>query len=61
MEDQLTMIMVCLTNGKQCNEDGFVAEVGNVTHLFCCEDGFKQSVADFTQHLDDDRKHHKNN
>lgn len=61
MKDQLKMIMVCLTNGKECKEDGFVAEVGKETHLFCCEDGFNQSVKDFTQHIDDDRKRYTNN
>jgi hypothetical protein len=49
MNDKLKMIMVCLTHGGQCNEDGYVTDVGTETHLFCCEYGFKQSLEDFKE------------
>jgi hypothetical protein len=41
------IILVCKTKGKQCDEEGFHAQVGNEEHLFCCENGFKESLEDF--------------
>lgn len=51
MEDQLTMICVCLTKtGVSCDESGEVVEVGGKTHLFCCMKGFEQSLIDYQEH-----------
>ena len=41
------IILVCATKGKKCDENGFHATVGNEEHLFCCENGFVQSLEDF--------------
>lgn len=58
---KLEMIMVCLTKGDKCEEDGFIAEVGKETHLFCCQHGFEQSLEDFREFDNQERKGHQNN
>jgi hypothetical protein len=61
MTDKIKMIMVCLTHGEECDGEGFVADVGNQAHLYCCEDGFKQSLKDFADFEDKQRKSYRNN
>ena len=44
---EIKMILVCETKGKKCKQDGFHATVQNEEHLFCCENGFIESMEDF--------------
>lgn len=41
------IILVCATKKKHCEEQGFHVTVGNEEHLFCCENGYKESIEDF--------------
>lgn len=42
------VVQVCKSN---CAKTAFVAKVGNVTHTFCCEKGFKKSLVDFAKSI----------
>ena len=43
------MVMVCKTKGGSCEEQGFPQKVGNVNHLFCCSEGFKYALEEFSK------------
>lgn len=45
------MILFCKELGKQCDEKGFSVKVGNVKHIFCCENGFKLSIEEFQKQI----------
>ena len=36
---------------QDCEGVPYEVEVGNQTHLFCCEKGFKKSLKDFQESL----------
>lgn len=59
--EKLKMIMVRLTNGTDCDDNLFVVEVGEETHLFCCQKGFWQSLEGFKQSDQDERTDIHNN
>lgn len=41
------IVQICDIN--KCDKKPVTIEVGNVTHLFCCQKGFEQSVKDFAK------------
>ena len=56
----IKIILVCKTKGKQCDEKGFQASVGSEEHLFCCENGFKESLEDFKKAMQIEGKNNEN-
>ena len=48
---KLEMVSVCETHGVNCGKPGYVQDVGHKTHLFCCKNGFIQSLLDFQESL----------
>lgn len=48
---KIKVIQVCKTKGLECTDEGFVQEVGDMVHLFCCENGFTQSLLDYQKFL----------
>ncbi len=45
------MVMVCLSHGEKCDEKGYKSKVEIKNIIFCCEDGFIQSLKDFIDAL----------
>ena len=43
------IILVCKTQNKKCEEKGYGTRVKNKTILFCCKEGFKKSLIDFSK------------
>ena len=45
------MLLICETKGNHCNQDGYRYKVGNVVNLYCCKQGFFDSLADFKRSI----------
>jgi hypothetical protein len=41
------MILVCKTNGENCDETGYEVKVGDKIHIICCKKGFEKTLGEF--------------
>jgi hypothetical protein len=51
--EKVNVIKVCIGS---CLEQPFTETVGNKTHTFCCENGFKKTLKAFAESVDSDKR-----